>query len=142
MRAAPLTASSSLTPVNSPFQLECLPPSVACEFHRDWNHLSVAIVHRRRIEAHAQQESVQSITENVMTYDVVITVANSDLKLFPGMTANVTLVATKVDDTLKVPNASAPNVVQRAFLWNNAISSRRMWSKKYLAWKVRRGEMV
>jgi HlyD family secretion protein len=36
---------------------------------------------------------------------VVITVDNSDLKLFPGMTANVTILATKIDDTLKVPNS-------------------------------------
>lgn len=45
------------------------------------------------------------ITQNVVTYDVVIIVDNSDLKLFPGMTANVTILATKIDDTLKVPNS-------------------------------------
>jgi HlyD family secretion protein len=45
------------------------------------------------------------ITQNVVTYDVVITVDNSDLKLFPGMTANVTILASKIDDTLKVPNS-------------------------------------
>jgi HlyD family secretion protein len=45
------------------------------------------------------------ITQNVVTYDVVITVDNSDLKLFPGMTANVTILAAKLDDTLKVPNS-------------------------------------
>jgi HlyD family secretion protein len=43
------------------------------------------------------------ITQNVVTYDVVITVDNSDLKLFPGMTANVTILAAKLDDALKVP---------------------------------------
>jgi HlyD family secretion protein len=45
------------------------------------------------------------ITQNVVTYDVVITVDNSDLKLFPGMTANVTILAGKLEDTLKVPNS-------------------------------------
>jgi HlyD family secretion protein len=45
------------------------------------------------------------ISQNVVTYDVVITVNNSDLKLFPGMTANVTIQAAKLDDTLKVPNS-------------------------------------
>ena len=45
------------------------------------------------------------ITQNVVTYDVVIAVDNSDLRLFPGMTANVTILSAKVDDTLKVPNA-------------------------------------
>jgi len=45
------------------------------------------------------------ITQNVVTYDVVIMVDNSDLKLFPGMTANVTILTAKLDDTLKVPNS-------------------------------------
>lgn len=45
------------------------------------------------------------IAQNVVTYDVVITVDNSDLKLFPGMTANVTILAARLDDTLKVPNS-------------------------------------
>jgi len=45
------------------------------------------------------------INQNVVTYDVVITVDNSDLRLFPGMNANVTVLAAKLDDTLKVPNS-------------------------------------
>ena len=45
------------------------------------------------------------ITQNVVTYDVVIAVSNPDLKLFPGMTANARILTTKLDDTLKVPNA-------------------------------------
>ncbi len=45
------------------------------------------------------------ITQNVVTYDVVITVDNSDLKLFPGMTANATILTARVNDTLKVPNS-------------------------------------
>jgi len=45
------------------------------------------------------------ITQNVVTYDVVISVDNSDLKLFPGMTANVTILTAKLGDTLKVPNS-------------------------------------
>ncbi|HYL62921.1 MAG TPA: efflux RND transporter periplasmic adaptor subunit [Candidatus Methylomirabilis sp.] len=44
------------------------------------------------------------VTQNVVTYDVVITVENSDLKLFPGMTANVTILTARLADTLKVPN--------------------------------------
>jgi HlyD family secretion protein len=45
------------------------------------------------------------VSQNVVTYDVVITVDNSDLKLFPGMMANVTILAAKLDNTLKVPNS-------------------------------------
>jgi len=44
-------------------------------------------------------------TQNVVTYDVVITVDNSDLRLFPGMTANVTVLGAKLDDTLNVANS-------------------------------------
>ena len=43
--------------------------------------------------------------QNVVTYDVVIAVSNPDIKLFPGMTANARIMTTKLDDTLKVPNA-------------------------------------
>ena len=45
------------------------------------------------------------VSQNVVTYDVVITVDNCDLRLFPGMTANVTILTAKLDDTLKVPNS-------------------------------------
>jgi len=44
--------------------------------------------------------------QNVVTYDVVVTVANPDLKLFPGMTAKVTILTARVNGVLKVPNAS------------------------------------
>lgn len=45
------------------------------------------------------------ITQNVVTYDVVIAVDNSDFKLFPGMTANVTILTSTLGDTLKVPTS-------------------------------------
>lgn len=45
------------------------------------------------------------VAQNVVTYDVVLTVDNSDLKLFPGMTANVTILTTNIEDTFKVPNS-------------------------------------
>jgi HlyD family secretion protein len=45
-------------------------------------------------------------TQNVITYDVVVAVPNPDLKLFPGMTANVKILVAKKDGVLKVPNAA------------------------------------
>jgi len=42
--------------------------------------------------------------QNVVTYDVVVQVENKDLKLKPGMTANVTIVIARRDNVLKVPN--------------------------------------
>lgn len=44
--------------------------------------------------------------QNVVTYDVVITVDNRDLKLKPGMTANVTIVTASKDNPLRVPNGA------------------------------------
>src|SRR5689334_8528178 len=44
--------------------------------------------------------------QNVVTYNVVIGVDNKDLRLKPGMTANVSIVVAQRDDVLKVPNAA------------------------------------
>jgi HlyD family secretion protein len=44
--------------------------------------------------------------QNVVTYDVVVAVDNPDLKLFPGMTANVNVTVDHRDDVLRVPNAA------------------------------------
>jgi HlyD family secretion protein len=44
--------------------------------------------------------------QNVVTYDVVITVDNRNLKLKPGMTANVTIVTARKEDPLRVPNGA------------------------------------
>jgi HlyD family secretion protein len=44
--------------------------------------------------------------QNVVTYDAVIDVDNTDLKLKPGMTANVTIVFERREDVLRVPNAA------------------------------------
>jgi HlyD family secretion protein len=44
--------------------------------------------------------------QNVVTYDTVIGVNNSDLKLKPGMTANVSIVGAQRDNALKVSNAA------------------------------------
>lgn len=44
--------------------------------------------------------------QNVVTYDVVITVRNPELKLKPGMTANVTIVTARKERSLRVPNGA------------------------------------
>jgi HlyD family secretion protein len=44
--------------------------------------------------------------QNVVTYDAVIDVENPELKLRPGMTANVTFVYADARDALRVPNAA------------------------------------
>jgi HlyD family secretion protein len=44
--------------------------------------------------------------QNVVTYDAVIDIDNSELKLKPGMTANVTFIWAQRDDVLRLPNAA------------------------------------
>jgi HlyD family secretion protein len=44
--------------------------------------------------------------QNVITYDAVIGVSNPDLKLFPGMTANVKILVDRRTNVLKVLNAA------------------------------------
>ncbi|MBP5317840.1 MAG: efflux RND transporter periplasmic adaptor subunit [Paludibacteraceae bacterium] len=43
-------------------------------------------------------------TSNVVTYEVIITAPNEDLKLKPGLTANITIITEAVYDVLTVPN--------------------------------------
>jgi HlyD family secretion protein len=44
--------------------------------------------------------------QNVVNYDAVIAVNNDDLKLLPGMTANVSIIVAERDGVLKIPNAA------------------------------------
>src|SRR5207249_7219307 len=54
--------------------------------------------------------------QNVVTYSVIIRIDNPELKLKPGMTANITITVDQKDDILKLPNAAlryTPPGVQR-----------------------------
>jgi HlyD family secretion protein len=53
-----------------------------------------------------QVRNAATTTQNVVTYDAVIDVDNPELKLKPGMTANVTFVWADRPDALRVPNAA------------------------------------
>ncbi len=46
------------------------------------------------------------VQQNVVTYDVVISADNRELKLMPGMTASVRIVTERKPDVLRVPNAA------------------------------------
>jgi HlyD family secretion protein len=50
-----------------------------------------------------QIRSAPIVTQNVVTYMVVVNVDNSELKLKPGMTANVAIVVAKKEDVVKIP---------------------------------------
>ncbi|MCE9668719.1 efflux RND transporter periplasmic adaptor subunit [Myxococcus stipitatus] len=53
-----------------------------------------------------QIRNAATTVQNVVTYDAIIDVDNPDLKLKPGMTANVTIVTAQKDAALAVPNAA------------------------------------
>lgn len=58
--------------------------------------------------------------QNVVTYDAVVDVSNPDLKLKPGMTANVTFRTAEAKNALRIPNAvlrfkPAPEVIKAIF---------------------------
>jgi HlyD family secretion protein len=46
------------------------------------------------------------LTQNVVTYIVIVSVENKDLKLIPGMTADVTIETMRKHNVLKIPIAS------------------------------------
>ena len=45
-------------------------------------------------------------TQNVVTYETIITVDNPEQKLFPGMTADVSILVADHKDVLKIPNTA------------------------------------
>lgn len=53
-----------------------------------------------------QKRQAPITVQNVVTYDVVIQVDNKDLKLMPGMTANVSIIIVTKHDVLRITNAA------------------------------------
>jgi HlyD family secretion protein len=53
-----------------------------------------------------QVRNAPTTVQNVVTYDVVLRVSNLDLKLKPGMTANVSVLIEEKDGILRVPNTA------------------------------------
>jgi HlyD family secretion protein len=53
-----------------------------------------------------QVRKAAQVVSNVVTYTVVVSAANPDLILLPGMTANVRIVTAQKDTVLKVANAA------------------------------------
>jgi HlyD family secretion protein len=52
-------------------------------------------------------------TQNVVTYPVVVSAPNPDLKLFPGMTANISFQLKETGAVLRIPNAALRFYPQR-----------------------------
>jgi HlyD family secretion protein len=54
----------------------------------------------------SQIRNSPTTVQNVVSYDTVVEVENKDLKLKPGMTANVSIVIAERENVLKLPNAA------------------------------------
>ncbi len=68
-------------------------------------------------EGHVTQVRQQATTEsNVVTYEVVISAPNNDLKLKPGLTANVTIFTLEKNDVLAVPSKALRFIPTEALL--------------------------
>ncbi|MBQ3933854.1 MAG: efflux RND transporter periplasmic adaptor subunit, partial [Elusimicrobiaceae bacterium] len=52
----------------------------------------------------SQVRNAATTISNVVTYTVVVSVDNDDLKLKPGMTANVSIITAEANNALSVPN--------------------------------------
>lgn len=68
-------------------------------------------------EGRVTQVRQQATTEsNVVTYEVVISAPNNDLKLKPGLTASVTIYTMEKDNVLVVPSKALRFIPNEAFL--------------------------
>jgi HlyD family secretion protein len=72
---------------NADFQVDAFPKEV---FH--------GVVSQVRMNA--------TTVQNVVTYDTIVEFKNPDMKLFPGMTAYVSIPVASVSDVVKIPNAA------------------------------------
>lgn len=54
----------------------------------------------------AQVRKAPTTTSNVVTYETIIAVDNPQQKLFPGMTANVSVLVARRANVVKIPNAA------------------------------------
>jgi HlyD family secretion protein len=78
--------------------------------------------------------------QNVVTYDTVIEVNNTDLKLKPGMTANVSIIVARKEDVIKMPNAALRFRPPEAVATNQVASSRPPAGRNGSGWGSGRGE--
>ena len=73
-----------------------------------------------KFEGEVTQVRQQATTEsNVVTYEVVISAPNNDLKLMPGLTANVTIFTLEKNDVIVVPAKALRFIVNEAMISDN-----------------------
>ena len=99
-------------------------------------------------EGHVTQVRQEATTEsNVVTYEVVISAPNADLKLKPGLTANVTIFTLEKENVLTVPSKAlrfmpTEAVLQKGESIEDCQAPHKLWTKEgnvYKAHKVETG---
>jgi len=90
-----------------------------------------------------RRQAPQSV-QNVITYDVVVGVSNTDLSLMPGMTAAVRIVTAERADALRVPDPAlrySPGGLERTARATSA-TERARGSRTGTVWCLRSGQPV
>ena len=89
----------------------------------------------------------QATTEsNVVTYEVVISAPNADLKLKPGLTANVTIFTLERNNVLAVPSKALrfqPNeaLLQKGESISDCEGDHKLWTKEGTVFKAHKVEI-
>ena len=98
-------------------------------------------------EGAVTQVRQQATTEsNVVTYEVVISAPNNDLKLKPGLTANVTIYTLEKNDVLAVPSKALrfmPNemFLQKGETIEDCEGAHKLWTKEGGVFKAHKVEV-
>ena len=98
-------------------------------------------------EGAVTQVRQEATTEsNVVTYEVVISAPNADLKLKPGLTANVTIYTLEKNDVLAVPSKALrfqPNeaLLQKGESISDCEGDHKLWTKEGPVFKAHKVEV-
>ena len=98
-------------------------------------------------EGAVTQVRQQATTEsNVVTYEVVISAPNNDLKLKPGLTANVTIYTLEKNDVMAVPAKALRFMPNEAFLQKGETiedceGDHKLWTKEGSVFKAHKVEI-
>lgn len=98
-------------------------------------------------EGAVTQVRQQATTEsNVVTYEVVISAPNADLKLKPGLTANVTIFTLERNNVLAVPSKALrfrPNeaLLQKGESISDCEGDHKLWTKEGTVFKAHKVEI-
>ena len=100
-----------------------------------------------QFEGRVTQVRQQATTEsNVVTYEVVISAPNNNLKLKPGLTANVTIFTLEKNDVLAVPSKALrfhPNeaLLQKGETIEDCEGDHKLWTKEGTVFKAHKVEV-